>query len=200
MSCGNNKGNFFGSTRPGFRSASATPTLHFTPGGYQPCCTYHLNLRKGILFDQTIKLNGYYVSQYYPNKLRLIKYKDTETDKVLIFLTNNFKLNPVEIAKLYRARWFIEIFFRWVKQHLKIKSFWGQSENAVKTQVWIAVSVYALVAIAKKQFKLRQSLYEILQVLSISIFDKTPINQLFQESQSQYFKDLNDNQLTLFDL
>jgi len=158
------------------------------------------DIEKGILFDQTIKLSGYYVSQYYPNKLRLIKYKDFETDKVLIFLTNNFKLDAVEIAKLYRARWFIEIFFRWVKQHLKIKSFWGQSENAVKTQVWIAVSVYALVAIAKKQFKLKQSLYEILQVLSISIFDKTPVNQLFQESQSQYFKDLNDNQLSLFDL
>jgi len=158
------------------------------------------DIQKGILFDQTIKLNGFYVSKYYPDKLRLIKYKDIETDKVLIFLTNNFKLDAAEIAKLYRARWFIEIFFKWVKQHLKIKSFWGQSENAVKTQVWIAVSVYALVAIAKKQFKLKQSLYEILQVLSISIFDKTPINQLFQESQSQYFKDLNDNQLTLFDL
>lgn len=158
------------------------------------------DLTKGIIYDQTIKLNGFYVSQHYPDKLRLIKYKDNESGKVLIFLTNNFKLEASEIAKLFKSRWFIELFFKWLKQHLKIKSFWGQSENAVKTQVWIAVSVYVLVAIAKKQFKIKHTLYEILQVLSISIFDKTPINQLFQDSQSQYFKDLNDNQLTLFDL
>ena len=104
------------------------------------------------------------------------------------------------IRDSYKARWDIEMFFKWIKQHIKIKSFWGQSENAVKTQIWIAVSVYVLVAIAKKKFMLNQTLYEILQILSISLFERMPINQLFQETQLQYFKEQNDNQLTLFDL
>lgn len=125
---------------------------------------------------------------------------DGHTGKVLIFLTNNFHLTATEIAQLYRHRWKIELFFEWIKQHLKVKSFWGQSENAVKTQVWIAVSVYVLIAIAKKRFMLNQSLYEILQVLSISIFEKKPINQLFGQTQLQYFKEQNQNQLTIFDL
>ena len=115
-------------------------------------------------------------------------------------LTNNFHLSAAQIAQLYKHRWKIELFFKWIKQHLKIKSFWGQSENAVKTQVWIAVSVYVLVAIAKKRFMLKQSLYEILQILSISIFERMPINQLFQQTQLQYFKEQKDNQLTMFDL
>jgi Transposase DDE domain len=119
---------------------------------------------------------------------------------VLVFLTNNFNLPASDIAQLYKHRWKIELFFKWIKQHLKIKSFWGQSENAFKTQVWIAVSVYVLVAIAKKKFMLKQSLYEILQILSISIFEKMPINQLFQQTQLQYFKEQNDNQLKMFDL
>lgn len=130
--------------------------------------------------------------------MRRIKFYDEETQKILIFLTNNFHLTALEIAKLYKHRWKIELFFKWIKQHLKIKSFWGQSENAVKTQVWIAVSVYVLVAIAKKKFMLRQSLYQILQILSISIFEKMPINQLFQQTQKQYFKELNHNQLNIF--
>ena len=132
--------------------------------------------------------------------MRRIKYFDTETQKELIFLTNNFSLKAIEIAQLYKHRWKIELFFKWIKQHLKIKSFWGQSENAVKTQVWIAVSVYVLVAIAKKRFMLKQSLYEILQIISISIFEKMPINQLFQQTQLQYFKEQKDNQLKMFDL
>ena len=118
---------------------------------------------------------------------------------MLIFITNNFHLKATEIAQLYKHRWRIELFFKWIKQHLKFKSFWGHSENAVKTQVWIAVSVYVLVAIAKKKFMLQQSLYEILQVLSISIFEKMPINQLFQQTQLQYFKEQNHNQLNMFD-
>ena len=142
-------------------------------------------------------LNGYYVSEYYPKKIRRIKFKDEETGKILIFLTNNFHLKATEIAQLYKHRWRIELFFKWIKQHLKIKSFWGQSENAVKTQVWIAISVYVLVAIAKKKFMLKQSLYEILQILSISVFDKTPINKLFQQTQLQYFKEQNANQLKM---
>jgi hypothetical protein len=155
---------------------------------------------KGILFDQTILLNNYYASKDYPEKIRIIKFRDEQTGKELIFLTNNFQLKATEIAQLYKHRWKIELFFKWIKQHLKIKSFWGQSENAVKTQVWIAVSVYVLVAIAKKKFMLTQSLYEILQILSISIFEKMPINQLFQQTQLQYFKEQNSNQLNLFDL
>jgi hypothetical protein len=119
---------------------------------------------------------------------------------VLIFLTNNFNLPASDIAQLYKHRWKIELFFKWIKQHLKIKSFWGQSENAVKTQVWIAISVYVLVAIAKKRFMLKQSLYEILQILSISIFEKVPVNQLFQHSKLQYFNKKNDNQLEIFNL
>lgn len=154
---------------------------------------------KGILFDQSIKLNNYYAAKDYPEKLRIIKYKD-EKGKVFVFLTNNFDLTASDIAQLYKHRWKIELFFKWIKQHLKIKSFWGQSENAVKTQVWIAVSIYVLVAIAKKKFMLKQSLYEILQILSISIFEKMPINQLFQQTQLQYFKEQKDNQLKMFDL
>ena len=155
---------------------------------------------KGILCDQIIVLNGYYAANNYPEKMRRIKFYDREDNKLLIFLTNNFHLTAIEVSKLYKHRWKIELFFKWIKQHLKIKSFWGQSENAVKTQVWIAVSIYVLVAIAKKKFILKQSLYEILQILSISIFERMPIHQLFQQTQLQYFKEQNDNQLKLFDL
>ena len=155
---------------------------------------------KGVLYDQTIMLNNYYAAKDYPEKLRIIKFRDVLTGKVFVFLTNNFHLKATEVAQLYKDRWEIELFFKWIKQHLKIKSFWGQSENAVKTQVWIAVSVYVLVAIAKKKFMLKQSLYEILQILSISIFERIHINQLFQQTQLQYFKEQNSNQLILFDL
>lgn len=153
----------------------------------------------GVIYDQTIMQNNFYASRDYPEKMRRIKFKDSQTGKVLIFLTNNFNLTAIEIAQLYKHRWKIELFFKWIKQHLKIKSFWGHSENAVKTQVWIAVAVYVLVAIAKKRFMLKQSLYEILQIISISIFEKMPINQLFQETQLQYFKEQNHNQLKMFD-
>jgi hypothetical protein len=128
-----------------------------------------------------------------------IKFYDKETEKVLVFLSNNFHLSALEIAQLHKHRWKIKMFFKWIKQHLKIKTFWGNSENAVKTQVWIAIAVYTLVAITKKKFMLKQSLYEILQILSISIFEKTPINQLFQQPQLQYFKEPNHNQLNIFD-
>ena len=154
---------------------------------------------KGVLYDQTILLNNHYAAKDYPVKMRRIKFVDEQTGKVLIFLTNNFHLQAYEVAQLYKHRWKIELFFKWIKQHLKIKSFWGHSENAVKTQVWIAISIYVLVAIAKKKFRLKQSLYEILQVVSISIFEKIPINQLFQQTQPQYFKEQNHNQLKMFD-
>lgn len=118
---------------------------------------------------------------------------------MLVFLTNHFYLSAADVAQLYKHRWKIELFFKWIKQHLKIKAFWGHSENAVKTHVWIAISVYLLVAIAKKKFMLSQSLYEILQILSISIFERIPVNQLLQPTQLQAFKKLNHNQLTMFD-
>jgi len=153
----------------------------------------------GVLCDQLVLLTNYYAAKDYPEKIRRIKYHDVESGKAFIFLTNNFYLKATEIAQLYKHRWKIELFFKWIKQHLKIKSFWGQSENAVKTQVWIAVSIYVLVAIAKKKFMLKQSLYEILQILSISIFERMSINQLFQQTQKQYFKELNHNQLKMFD-
>jgi len=167
---------------------------------YRRVCSYPKNVALGVLYDQSIMLNNYYASKDYPIKMRRIKFKDAQTGKILIFLTNNFDLKAPEIAQLYKHRWKIELFFKWIKQHLKIKSFWGQSENAVKTQVWIAISVYVLVAIAKKHFMLKQSLYEILQILSISIFERMPINQLFQQTQLQYFKEQKDNQLNMFDL
>jgi hypothetical protein len=166
---------------------------------YRRLYSHAVDKTKGVLCDQTIMLNGYYAAKDYPEKIRRIKFYDAETGKALIFLTNNSHLTAIEIAQLYKHRWKIELFFKWIKQHLKIKSFWGHSENAVKTQVWMAVSVYVLVAIAKKKFMLQQSLYEILQVLSRSIFERMPINQLFQQTQLQYFKEQNHNQLKMFD-
>jgi hypothetical protein len=154
----------------------------------------------GVLCDQTIKLKGFYVSKYYPEKLRRIKYYDSESKKTLTFLTNNFELQALEITMLYKNRWFIEIFFKWIKQHLKIKSFWGRSMNAVKTQIWIAISIYVIVLIVKKKLKIEQSIYEILQILSINIFDKEPISQLFDKPNLQYFKEQNYNQLKMFNL
>lgn len=167
---------------------------------YRRLYSQEKDIASGVLYDQSIMLNNHYASKDYPVKMRRIKFKDEQTGKEFIFLTNNFKLKANDITQLYKHRWKIELFFKWIKQHLKIKSFWGQSENAVKTQVWIAVSVYVLVAIAKKRFMLKQSLYEILQILSISIFERMPINQLFQQTQLQYFKEQKDNQLNIFDL
>ena len=154
----------------------------------------------GLKCDQTIKLKGYYPSRDYPEKIRRIKYYDAETGKTLTFLSNNFEITALEVTMLYKHRWFIETFFKWIKQHLKIKSFWGRSINAVKTQIWIAISVYVIVLIVKKKLKLKQSIYEILQILSINIFDKEPINQLFEKPNLQYFKEQKYNQLKMFDL
>jgi hypothetical protein len=129
----------------------------------------------GVRCDQTILLTGIQTAQHYPEALRRIHYFDAEKDSRLTFLTNNFFLPALTIAQLYRARWQVELFFRWIKQHLRIKSFYGTSENAVKTQVWVALCVYVLVAIVKKQLRLDLSLYKILQILSVTIFEKTPI-------------------------
>jgi hypothetical protein len=152
----------------------------------------------GVLGDHSIKLCGTLTSRKYPGKLRLIEYWDKESDKKFYFLTNNFRLNALTVAALYKDRWYIELFFKWIKQHLKIKSFWGQNENAVKTQIWIAISVYVIVAIAKKKLELPQSLYEILQMVSISVFDKTPLTQTFLNENYQYFKEQDCIQLKMF--
>jgi hypothetical protein len=154
----------------------------------------------GLKCDQIIKLNGYYTAKEYPDKLRRIKYFDTEKNKTLTFLTNNFDLDALELALLYKHRWFIETFFKWIKQHLKIKSFWGRSINAVKTQIWIAISVYVIILILRKKLKITHSIYEILQILSINIFDKEPIVQLFDNPNLQYFKEQEYKQLKMFDL
>lgn len=153
---------------------------------------------EGIICDQTIKLNNFYPSRDYPHKLRRIKFHDKELNKTLVFITNNFHLDAKDVAQLYKQRWKIELFFKWIKQNLKLKSFWGHSENAVKTQIWIAISVYVLIAIIKKKMMIKNSLYEILQVISISIFEKIPINQLFQETRQQNFKEQNCNQLKMW--
>ena len=132
---------------------------------------------QGIICDQTIVLNGYVSSQLYPAHLRRIRFKDPETGKMLVFLTNQFAHSPQTIAALYKARWQVELFFKWIKQHLRIKRFYGTSENAVKTQIWIAVAIYVLVAIVKKRLALDASLYTLLQILSLTIFEKIPIKQ-----------------------
>jgi len=153
----------------------------------------------GVLCDQTIALRGVKTSQRYPEKLRRIKYYDSESTKTIVFLTNNFLLSPAIIAELYRCRWQIELFFKWIKQHLRIKVFYGTSENAVKTQIWIAVSTYLLVSIMKKMLKLEHSLYTILQILSVSIFERKPILQAFTDTDGTIQVCQNPNQLNLFD-
>lgn len=153
---------------------------------------------KGLTCDQTIKLMGHYTSQHYPEHLRRIKYYDKETDNRFTFLTNNFYLPAFTITKLYKCRWQVELFFKWIKQHLRIKSFYGTSENAVKTQIWIAVSIYVLVAIIKKRLKINLSLYTILQILSVTLFEKMPIQQLFADGEDLISKSHVDNQLKLF--
>jgi hypothetical protein len=162
--------------------------------------SHQVNKNLGILSDHTIMLTGFYSTKNYPEKMRRIRYRDTETKKVLIFLTNNFSLPAETIAKLYKCRWQIELFFKWIKQHLRIKAFFGTSENAVKTQIWIAISTYVLVAIVKKQLKLESSLYAILQVLSVTLFEKSPILQVLSGADSQLDTGESAIQLNLFDL
>lgn len=139
----------------------------------------------GLCSDQTIRLRGFYPSRNYPDVLRRIHYIDPETKKHLVFLTNNFSLPALTIAQLYKARWRVELFFKWIKQNLRIKTFYGTSENAVKTQIWIAITVYVLVAILKKERNISRSLNEILQIFSISIFEKNNINQSLSENRSK---------------
>lgn len=152
----------------------------------------------GLICDQTILLKNYYALKDYPKELRRIKYYDKITEKNLTFLTNNFALPALTIAKLYKCRWQVELFFKWIKQHLRIKKFYGTSENAVKTQIWIAISVYVLIAILKKKLQLKDSLYTILQILSINIFEKKPIQLVFAGDDEIMSKNESANQLNLF--
>jgi hypothetical protein len=153
----------------------------------------------GIICDQTVVLTIRQTARKYPAKLRRVRYRDPETGKTLIFLTNNFELPPSTIAGLYRRRWQIELFFKWIKQHLRIKSFFGNTENAVKTQIWIAVCVYVLIAIVKKRLALEASLYTILQMVSVTMFEKMPLDQLLKISARTRNGYTEDNQLNLFE-
>lgn len=152
---------------------------------------------KGVICDQTIKLQCYYSSKAYPEKMRRIKFYDEEQKRTFIFITNNFTLPALDIATLYKYRWKVELFFKWIKQHLKIKSFWGTSINAVKTQVYIAIITYTLVSIIKSKLKINRSTYEILQILSVSLFDKTQLNQLLRSSILKDVKELKYKQLEI---
>jgi len=156
-----------------------------------------VNKKMGIRSDQVVKLSGFYPKRYYPDKLRRIKFFDQEQNRIFIFLTNNFELKALEIAALYKYRWKIELFFKWIKQHLKIKSFWGTSQNAVKTQIYLAIITYTLIAIIKSKMQLNRSTYEILQILGVSLFDKTQLNQLLRDSINQDVKEQIYNQLEL---
>jgi uncharacterized protein DUF4372/DDE family transposase len=152
----------------------------------------------GIICDQIVTLNNPVPRAGYPDKLRRIRYFDSEQQRRLIFLTNNFTLSPLTVAQLYRSRWQVELFFKWIKQHLRIKKFYGTSENALKTQIWIAISVYVLVAIVKKQLKLEGSLYRILQILSVTLFEKTPILEALSLSNCEMELTTPCKQLILF--
>lgn len=154
----------------------------------------------GFRCDQTIRLEGLRTKNTYPEYLRRIKYKDTETGKLLVFLSNDFTLPELMIADLYRQRWRVELFFKWIKQHLKIKTFYGYSDNAVRTQLWIAVSVYVLLAIIRKELKIERDLHEILEILSASIFQETPISQALSRFECETAEPPYCNQLMLFEL
>jgi hypothetical protein len=152
---------------------------------------------KGVMCDQRVILTGHYSYKSYPKQFRRIKFYDAEQNRTFIFLSNNLTLSAIEIAMLYKYRWRIELFFKWIKQHLKIKSFWGTSANAVKIQVYIAIITYTMVAIIKSKLRLKQSTYEILQVLNVSLLDKTPLRQLFENTLSQDVKEQNYTQLKI---
>lgn len=160
--------------------------------------SHPVDRRTGLICDQTIVLTGFYSKKDFDTPLRRVRFKDPATGKRLVFLTNNFTLPALTITELYRCRWQVELFFKWIKQHLRIKVFFGTSENAVKTQIWIAVSVYVLVAIVKKRLNLSASLYEILQILSLTMFERIPLDQLLNNIVTDDIQSLSSNQLNLF--
>ena len=154
----------------------------------------------GLRSDHTVILTSLESAKVYPDALRRITFVDKQTNKRLKFLTNNFALPALTIAQIYKSRWQVELFFKWIKQHLRIKAFYGTSENAVKTQIWIAISVYVLVAIVRKRLRLESSLYQILQILSLTLFEKEPILQVIQASDKEPNTMRNPNQLILFEI
>jgi len=160
--------------------------------------SHPVDRRTGLICDQSVVLTGFYSHQGFQAPLRRIRFKDPETARTLIFLTNNFVLPAFTITELYRCRWQVELFFKWIKQHLRIKAFFGTSENAVRSQIWIAVSAYVLVSIVKKRLQLSASLYEILQILSLTMFEKIPLDQLLAQTTSDQIQPVSDNQLILF--
>jgi hypothetical protein len=170
-----------------------------TNTGLRRLYSHKVDKTTGVRYDQTVVPTGFYTKKDYPDKLRRIKYFDAEKGRAFIFLTNQFTLPALTIAELYRCRWRVEIFFKWIKQHLRIKKFYGTSENAVKTQIWIAISTYVLVAIMKKRMKIDLSLYTILQILSISLFEKKPIYQVLTESDYKNKMTSGPIQLKLFE-
>jgi len=170
-----------------------------TNTGLRRLYSHKVDKATGVRYDQTVVPTGFYTKKDYPDKLRRIKYFDAEKGRAFIFLTNQFTLPALTIAELYRCRWRVEIFFKWIKQHLRIKKFFGTSENAVKTQIWIAISTYVLVAIMKKRMKIDLSLYTILQILSISLFEKKPIYQVLTESSYKNKMTSGPIQLKLFE-
>jgi len=161
--------------------------------------SHEVDRSTGVICDQTIVLTGVKSAKDYPQPLRRVKYRDEEIQKTFNFLTNNFNVSSVTVADLYKNRWQVELFFKWIKQHLRIKSFFGTSANAVKTQIWIAVSVYVLVAIIKKRLNLTASLYTILQILSVTLFEETPILRALSQIEHTKMQAPSDNQLDLFD-
>jgi len=165
---------------------------------YDRCYYRKINRTTGLRSDQIVTLHGYYARKDYPERLRRIAYYDETQDKSLVFLTNNFKLPALTITEIYRKRWQIELFFKWIKQHLRIKAFYGTSENTVKTQIWIAISVYVLVAIIKKELNLEQSLYTILQIISVTLFEKIPLLQALTDAEIMEENTETNNQLNLF--
>ena len=166
--------------------------------GFKRLYSRKVDKSTGVQCDQIVMLENFYVKKDYPSKLRRISYYDVDNNKRLVFLTNNFTLPARTVADLYRCRWHVELFFKWIKQHLRIKAFYGTTENAVKTQIWIAISVYVLVAIVKKLLKLDLSLYTILQILSVTLFERTPILQAFSAVEYENPEGIIANQLTLF--
>jgi IS4 transposase len=158
-----------------------------------------LREKSGLVSDQTVLLATTHSLQHYPDALRRVCYRDGQTGQRLEFLTNNFTLPALTIAAIYRSRWQVELFFKWIKQHLRIKAFYGTSESAVKTQIWIAVSVYVLVAIVRKRLAIKSSLYGFLQILSLTLFEKMPILRAFEDIDSQDLTNENPKQLILFD-
>jgi hypothetical protein len=166
---------------------------------YQRIYSHQVDKTKGLRCDQTVRLTGFYTAKDYPEKIRRIKYYDHESGRIFVFLTNNFLLPAMTITELYRCRWQIELFFKWIKQHLRIKTFYGTTENAVKTQIWIAVSVYVLIAIIKKRLNLDMSLYTILQIISVTVFNKTPLYQMLTDTEYKTNTTGYDKQLKLFE-